>query len=118
MHFTLCTILLSSSLAACASVNGEQFWTNCFQERNGRVQACFREGNDWYFCTTALAGSWRDYNRKVYVGDGYYIQMNADGKGLANITSDNGCFKGHCLPEYDAEEKKRICDVITDSPNC
>ena len=59
--------------------------------------------------------------------------MNADGKGLANITSDNGwsvqkpirylcrhqgtkrmlSFKGHCQPEYDQDEEKRICDVVS-----
>ncbi|KAF2246228.1 hypothetical protein BU26DRAFT_521682 [Trematosphaeria pertusa] len=108
-------LLLGGFLATVVSAQGEQFWTN---EKNGRVQACFREGNDWYFCTVALAGSWRDYKQKLAVGDGYYIQMNANGNGLANITSDNGCFKGHCMPEYDYDERKRICDVITDSPNC
>ncbi|CAI6336216.1 unnamed protein product [Periconia digitata] len=87
MRFSLCTILATSSVVVNAALNGEEFWT---REKGGKTQACFHEGNDWYYCTAALPGSWRDYPYALAIGDGYYVELNADGKGLVNIFSDNG----------------------------
>ncbi|KAF2105766.1 hypothetical protein BDV96DRAFT_607972 [Lophiotrema nucula] len=113
MHISSITLTAFGFLATLtsAALNGEEFWTN---DKNGRFQACFHDGNDWYFCTGALAGTSTNYIAKLSLGDGYYVQFGSNG--VANITADNGCFKAHCTPEYDGERGIKFCDVLRFNP--
>ncbi|KAH7128629.1 hypothetical protein B0J11DRAFT_525390 [Dendryphion nanum] len=108
MRISSVAVLFSGVLVTVVSGVQEEFWT---REIGGRFQACFRDGNDWHFCTGALAGSWKEYKNSLSLGDGYYVRFG--NTGLAIINSSNGCFKAHCNPEYDEDAGKRICDVVS-----
>ncbi|ORX96508.1 hypothetical protein BCR34DRAFT_180348 [Clohesyomyces aquaticus] len=84
---------------------------------DGKYQACFVDGHDWWFCGKFHEGEWRSQNYLTQIGCGYYYQISE--AGVVTTTSNNGCgYKAHCSLAWNADTGKVECDLKTDHPNC
>ncbi|KAF2465392.1 uncharacterized protein BDR25DRAFT_396133 [Lindgomyces ingoldianus] len=83
---------------------------------DGRYQACFIDGHEWWFCSKYYEGDWSAQTSRVQIGCGYQYQIS---EGVVTMTSDNGCgFKSHCSLAWDDDTGKMGCNLKLDHANC